>query len=120
MFTINLTRKAQLNESVLKAWGAWNKMLLKYIYGKDTKVTANVEPLSNLFEEEGTNAEFVVRGEYEHVKSYAKAIRLEAEYMRAYVDGGKDSSEAQEIKKQLDDAASEFTNLTGLPWPFKD
>jgi hypothetical protein len=116
---IDLTNK-QMNESFAKMWGFYNKKLLQYIYGKDTKVTANVEPLSNLFEEEGTNAEFVVRGEYEHVKSYAKAIRLEAEYMRAYVDGGKDSSEAQEIKKQLDDASSEFTNLTGLPWPFKD
>tara|TARA_R110002074_G_scaffold340391_1_gene510871 strand:+ start:1360 stop:1719 length:360 start_codon:yes stop_codon:yes gene_type:complete len=119
MINIDLNNK-QMNESFAKMWGFYNKKMLQYIYGKDTKVTANVEPLSNLFEEESASAEFVVRGEYEDVKAYAKAMRLEADYMRAYIESGKDSSEAQEIKGQLDDASSEFTNLTGLPWPFKD
>jgi len=113
MFTINLTSKHILNESVLKAWGAWNKTLLKYIYGKDTSVVANLNET-----EEGL--EFKITGEYEDVKSYATALKLEADYLRSYIDNGKDHDQTKSIRGELDKASRDFVNKTGLPWPFKD
>ena len=114
MYNINLTNKEFLNESLLKTWGAWNKTLLKYIYGADTPVVANLN------EDEGKGLEFTITGEYEDVKAYAKAIKLEADYLRSYIDNGSTSAETKAIKKQLDMASKDFVNKTGLPWPFRD
>ena len=111
MFTINLTRKDVLNEGLLRAWGEWNKMILKYIYGKDTPVIANLNE---------KDLQFKITGNYEDVKSYAKALRLEADYLRSYVDNGKGHETTKSIKADLDVASREFIEKTGLPWPFKD
>ena len=114
MFNINLTRKQVLNESLAKAWGEWNKTLLRYIYGNDVNVVANLN------EETSEGLEFTITGEYEHVKAYAMAMKLQADYLRSYIDNGKDSNESKTIKKELDKASSDFVNKTGLPWPLKD
>ena len=114
MISINLTRKQTLNESFVKAWGAWNKMLLKYIYGSDTPVVANLN------EDESGGPEFTITGEYEDVKAYAHALKLEADYLRSYIKNGKEDEETQSIKTELDQASSKFVKQTGLPWPFKD
>ena len=114
MFTINLTKQQKLNENLARAWGAWNKFLLKYIYGNDTNIVANLN------EEDAKDLEFKITGEYEDVKAYAHAIRLEADYLRSYIDNGKGAPETTAIKKDLDVASSNFVNKTGLPWPFKD
>jgi hypothetical protein len=114
MFTLNLTRKHTLNESMLKAWGAWNKTLLRYIYGNDTNVVANLN------EEPSEGLEFKITGEYEDVKAYAQAIKLEADYLRSYIDDGKDAEITKSIKADLDQASEAFVQKTGLPWPFKD
>lgn len=114
MIYIDLTRKDRLDESLMKAWGAWNKTLLKYIYGKDTKVVANLN------EEEKEQIEFKIKGEYEDVKSYALALTLEAVYLRSYIEEGKDSPKTLEAKEKANAAAKDFTERTGLPWPFKD
>lgn len=120
MIEIDLTNK-KLNESFAKWWGYANKKALQYIYGKDTKITANVEPLGSLAEEESVNsAQFVIRGEEAHVSAYAKALGLEADYMDYLVKGSQDSPEGLETKATLDDAVKSFESLTGLPWPFKD
>ena len=40
---IDLTRNPKLlTESWLKAFGEWNKTILKYIYGKDVDMIANL------------------------------------------------------------------------------
>jgi len=114
MFTINLTRKHLLKESFVKAWGAWNKALLKYIYGKDTPVVANLN------EDESGGPEFSITGEYEDVKAYAHALKLEADYLRSYIENGREDERTQSIKTELDQASSQFVKQTGLPWPFKD
>ncbi len=120
MIEIDLTNK-KLNESFAKWWGYANKKALQYIYGEDTKITANVEPLGSLAEDEGVNsAQFVIRGEEAHVESYAKALGLEASYMDHLVKGSQDSEEGLQLKAALDDAVNSFESLTGLPWPFKD
>tara|TARA_R110000824_G_scaffold344350_1_gene530987 strand:- start:210 stop:554 length:345 start_codon:yes stop_codon:yes gene_type:complete len=114
MFTINLTRKGLLKEGFVRAWGEWNKMLLKYIYGKDTPVVANLN------EEAENEIEFKITGEYEDVKAYAMALNLEAQYLRSYIEKGKDHQQTQSIRSELDNASAAFVNKTGLPWPFKD
>ena len=114
MFTINLTRKHILSESLAKAWGEWNKTLLRYIYGNDVNVVANLN------EEESKPLEFKITGAYEDVKAYAHAIKLEADYLRSYIDDGKESDITQSIKADLDHASDAFVKQTGLPWPFKD
>ena len=92
MIYIDLTRKDRLDESLAKAWGAWNKLILKYIDGKDAKVVANLN------EEEKEEFKFKIKGEYEDVKSYALALTLEADYLRSYIEEGKDSPKTLEAK----------------------
>ncbi len=113
MIKIDLTNKT-LNESFLKMWGWWNKKLLKYIYGDDTNMVANLN------EKEGDSVHFSIKGEYEDVKAYASALKAESDHLRAYVDHGKNAPETKEAKKQADEASKKFVNQTGLPWPFKD
>lgn len=114
MIYIDLTGKGRLDESLIRAWGEWNKTLLKYIYGKDTNVVANLN------EDEEPEIEFKIKGEYEDVKSYAIALASEADYLRSYIEKGKDSPETLEAKEKANSASSDFINKTGLPWPFKD
>tara|TARA_R100001510_G_C7549112_1_gene133617 strand:- start:209 stop:553 length:345 start_codon:yes stop_codon:yes gene_type:complete len=111
---IDLTKKRVLQESFLKMWGFWNKKLLKYMYGKDTNVIANLN------EEEADEIKFVIRGEYQDVRAYAKVLSLEKEYLESHVELGKDHEDTQEIKQRLDAAAADFTEKTNLPWPFRD
>ena len=113
MIKIDLTNKV-LNESWLKMWGFWNKKLLQHIYGDDVNVVANLN------EENTESLQFSIKGEYEDVKAYAMALKAESDYLRAYVDNGKEAEETQKAKEQADAASKVFVEKTGLPWPFKD
>tara|TARA_R100000908_G_C3753966_1_gene148305 strand:+ start:421 stop:780 length:360 start_codon:yes stop_codon:yes gene_type:complete len=111
---IDFTNKEILQESFLKMWGFWNKKLLKYIYGEDANVVANLN------EEDAEEVKFVIRGEYEDVRAYAKVLNLEKEYLESYVELGKSHEDTRAIKLELDKAAVDFTEKTNLPWPFRD
>jgi hypothetical protein len=114
VFEIDFSKKKQLNESALKWWGFWNKKLLQYIYGKDTNIVANLN------EQDAPSMHFSIKGEYEDVKAYAKALKAESDHLRAHIDHGQDAPETKAAKKDANEASSEFINKTGLPWPFKD
>jgi hypothetical protein len=111
---IDFSKKPLLNESILKWWGFWNKKLLRHIYGDDVNVVANLN------EEDGEKIHFSIKGEYEDVKAYATALKAESDHLRAYVDHGKNAEETKEAKQTAEEAGKDFTNRTGLPWPFKD
>ena len=113
MIKIDLTKKT-LNESFLKMWGFWNKKLLRYIYGDDANIVANLN------EEEGDSIHFSIKGEYEDVKAYAMALKAESDHLRAYVEHGKNAPETKQAKEGANEASKKFVNQTGLPWPFKD
>ena len=76
--------------------------------------------LANLNEENKESLEFSIKGEYEDVKAYAMALKAESDYLRAYIDNGKEAKETQKAKEQADAASKVFVEKTGLPWPFKD
>ena len=105
---IDLSKEQMLNESFVKMLGAWSKTLLKYMYGDDVQVVANVN------EEETMNApKFILRGKQKDVKAYATAIIREKEYLDAIVDFGKDHLQTAKTKERLDIAVREFENTTG-------
>ena len=111
---IDLTRDPRLlTESWMKAFGAWNKTLLKYIYGKDVNMVANLN-------EEEQEFKFVIRGEVEDVKSYANAIMAEKNYLEAYAQFGKEHPMTNKHRIVLDQAVQDFESKTGITWPFKD
>lgn len=111
---IDLTRDPRLlTESWMKMFGAWNKTLLKYIYGKDVNMVANLN-------EEEQEFKFVIRGEVEDVKSYANAIMAEKDYLEAYAQFGKDHPMTNKHRIVLDQAVQDFESKTGITWPFKD
>ena len=110
---IDFTRNSKLlTESWMKAFGAWNKTILKYIYGKD------VDMVANLNEENSLN--FVIRGEVEDVKAYANAIMAEKEYLEAYTQCGKDHPMTTKQRIVLNQAVQNFEQKTGITWPFVD
>ena len=80
MIVIDFTKKNKLlTESWMRAMADWNKTFLKYIYGKDVTMTADLTAHKKLFEEDedGQSLKFVIRGEVEDVKAYSKAIMAE-------------------------------------------
>ena len=123
MLVIDLTKKEKLlTESWMRAMADWNKTLLKYLYGKDVTMTADLTAHKKLFEEDedGQSLKFVIRGEVEDVKAYSKAIMAEKDYLDHFVRYGEDHPRAQKSKEILDQAVAKFEETTGITWPFKD
>ena len=128
MKKLDFTNKKQLlTESWLKLFGTWNKTLLKYIYGKDVNMTAELgahKMLTNLVregeDEEEPKLKFVIRGEQQDVEAYAKAIFAEKDYLDHFVRYGADHPQSQKSKEKLDQAVDHFEQVTGITWPFKD
>jgi hypothetical protein len=111
---IDLTRDPRLlTEAWISAFGEWSKALLKYMYGKDTKVIANLN-------EDEQSLKFIIRGEQKDVKAYAVALFAEKDYLEAYAQFGKDHPMTNKQRIVLDQAVGDFENKTGITWPFKD
>ena len=111
---IDLTRDPKLlTEAWMSAFGEWSKALLKYIYGKDTKVIANLN-------EEAQSLKFIIRGEQKDVKAYARALFAEKDYLEAYAQFGKDHPMTNKQRAVLDQAVQQFEAKTGIRWPFSD
>ena len=123
---IDFTKKHLLTEGWLKTFGNWNKTLLKYIYGDDVQMTADVNATGwmnkYLYEENDSENEikFVIRGEYKDVKAYASALVAEKNHIDALVNFEENHPQAVKTKVLLDQAVQEFENTTGIKWPFRD
>ena len=119
-------KKQLLQESWLAGLGAWSKFLFKYMYGKDVKkvVTLDGDLIKHLSEEEdsesGGGTKFIIRGKYKDVKTYAKAIVAEKNYLDDYVEYGPDHPKTAKTRAILDNRVQEFESTTGLKWPFTD
>jgi hypothetical protein len=113
VLVINLEKKkTQLNETYDEALGWWTKQLLRYMYGDDVNMVANLN------EEEEVTAKFKIVGEYEDVKAYATAVARQKDYLDAYLEFGESHPQAIKAKGLLNNASREFESLTGLRWPF--
>ena len=122
---IDFTKKKLLRESWLQTFGQWNKTLLRYMYGKDVNMTAElgVHHLGKMFkegEDEKESLKFTIRGEEEDVRAYAKAIMAEKGYLDFYIKFGEDHPQSQKAKEILDQAIANFEQTTEITWPFKD
>ena len=111
---IDLTRDPKLlTEAWISAFGEWSKALLKYMYGKDTKVIANLN-------EDEQSLKFIIRGEQKDVKAYATALFAEKDYLEAYAQFGKDHPMTNKQRGLLQKAVQKFEDKTGIRWPFVD
>jgi len=124
---VDFTNKKLLTESWLKQFGAWNKLLLQYMYGNDVNMVADLgahKALGKLFNEEEDGVDnqlkFVVRGEPRDVKAYADALFAEKMYLDAYMHFGEDHLQTQKAKTTLRQTVQQFQGTTGIVWPFKD
>jgi|TARA_R110002012_G_scaffold143418_1_gene301636 hypothetical protein len=123
---IDFTKKHLLTEGWLKTFGNWNKTLLKYIYGDDVQMTADVNAVGwmDKYLQEDNDSEneikFVIRGEYKDVKAYASALVAEKNYIDALVQYDDNHPHSVKTKIVLDQAVQEFQNTTGIKWPFAD
>ncbi len=71
-------------------------------------------------EDEEQTLKFTIRGEEEDVRAYAQAIMAQKEYLDCYVQYGEDHPKSLKMKEKLDQAVTNFEQLTGITWPFKD
>jgi len=114
---IDFSNKKLLKESYMEALGAWSKTLLKWMYGDDVQMVAN---LNEDDEEVVQGPKFIIRGKHRDVKSYADAIVSEKNYLDAYSQHGKDHLQTAKARERLNTAVRKFEATTGLLWPFKD
>ena len=125
---VDSTNKKLLTESCLKQFGAWNKFLLKYMYGDDVNMVADLgahKAFPDMFKEEDgegpdNKVKFVVRGEQLDVKAYADAIFSEKAYLDAYMHFGDQHPQTIKDRSVLRQAIQNFEGRTGITWPFKD
>ncbi len=124
---IDFTKKEEiLSESWLRQFGAWNKLLLKSMYGKDVKMMAPLASVADLVkmiredEVEEDGVEFVVRGEQRDVKAYADALYAEKNYLDRYLHHGDGHPQTEKAREVLRQAVSKFETQTGITWPFSD
>ena len=123
---VDFTNKKVLNESWLKQFGAWNKVLLQHMYGQDVNMVADLgaHKAFGLEEEEGANVDskfkFIVRGEHRDVKAYADALFAEKSYLDAYMHFGEGHPQTEKARTILRQAIQKFQSTTGITWPFKD
>jgi hypothetical protein len=126
---IDFTKKGILTESWLKQFGAWNKFLLKHMYGDDVNMIASLgahNMVGSMFKEEEEDAgpdsklKFIIRGEQNDVRAYATAIVREKEYLDMFMQHGSDHPQTFKAREVLNQAVSDFQNRTGVTWPFKD
>jgi hypothetical protein len=118
--------KKLLNESWLKMFGEWNKELLKYIYGKDVKMHAELgahKALSNMIKEDEEESidntlKFSIVGEEGDLKSYANALMAQKNYLDVYVMHGAEHMQTKKHKEILDQNINQFEQKTGITWPF--
>jgi len=114
MLVIDLERaKTTLNETWDEMLGAWTKTLLKYMYGEDVKVVANLN-------EEETVTKFKISGKYQDVKAYAKAVAAEKEFLDAFKEFGEGHPQTMAKRQELRNDVADFERTTTLKWPFKD
>ena len=114
MLVIDLSERKLLKETWMEMLGSWSKSLLKMMYGDDVNIVANLN------EDEEENPKFIIRGKYKDVKSYAKAIVAEKNYLDAYSQYGKEHLQTVKAREELNTAVDNFESTTGLLWPFKD
>jgi len=115
MLVIDLERaKVTLNETWDEMLGSWTKTILKYMYGKDVNVVANLN------EEEQTTTKFKITGKYQDVKAYAVAISAEKEFLDAFKEFGEGHPQTMAKREELRNEVANFERTTGLKWPFKD
>tara|TARA_B100000035_G_scaffold241448_1_gene209851 strand:- start:123 stop:470 length:348 start_codon:yes stop_codon:yes gene_type:complete len=113
MLVIDLEKaKRTLNETEAEAIGWWTKQLLKYMYGDDVKMIANLN--------EENRANFTIKGKHKDVKAYAKAVVAQKEFLDAYVEFGTDHPQTAKTRAKLRGDVQHFENVTGLQWPFRD
>ena len=114
MLVIDLEKaKVTLNETWNEMLGSWTKTLLKYMYGKDVNVVANLN-------EEESSTKFKITGKYQDVKSYAKAIVSEKEFLDAFKEFGEGHPQTNMKREEVRNHVADFQRITGLEWPFKD
>jgi hypothetical protein len=114
---IDFSDRILLKETFTEMLGSWSKTLLKWMYGDDVKVVAN---LNEDDEEAVKGPTFIIRGRHRDVKSYADAIVSEKHYLDAYSQYGKEHMQTAKARERLDTAVRNFESTTGLTWPFKD
>jgi hypothetical protein len=116
-----MSKKQLLNESWLKMFGEWNKEVLKYIYGKDVKMQAQLDAHKMIREEDDENVDstlkFSITGEEGDVKAYANAIMAQKHYLDAYVAHGADHMQTVKQREILNQAIHHFETSTGITWP---
>ena len=118
-------KKKLLTESWMKQFGAWNKLLLQYMYGDDVNMVADLgahKVLGSMIKEEEVDSgvKFIVRGEHRDVKAYSDAIFREKNYLDMYMKFGNEHPQTLKAREELGQAVQTFEMRTGITWPFKD
>ncbi len=96
---------------------AYSKQLLRQMYGDDVVLTADVTNLRE-DDEAGGRINFSITGNEDDVKSYARAIFAQKNYLDAYVQFGMDHFQTHKNREVLDQEIAHFEKTTGILWPF--
>ena len=112
--------ESQLSEGYTDAFGQVSQYLLGKMIGASDEELMHYAWLTMKEEEANeSKTDFIIRGKYQDVKSYAQALGREKDYIILLDKHGADHMATVKAKAELDQATNHFEKLTGIQWPFK-
>lgn len=97
---IDLSKKEPMNESWLRSFGSFIESILKRMFGN------NFGGIS-------------LAGDPREIRAFSRALKGEAEYLKAIKKYGLNDPRTYKNKYTLDKAISKFERETGIKWPLK-
>lgn len=97
---LGVAKKQELDESFLRMFGGWIKILLRSMFGEEAI------PVK-------------VRGTPSEIRSFAGALNSEKSYIEALNKYGLNDKKTYANKYKLNRSVEKFEKTTGLKWPFK-
>ena len=100
LIDLNKLKENSLNESYVRMYGNWIKMILGALLGN-------------------FSIPVTVKGSEKDVMAFAAALNSETKYLKAAQKYGLTDNRTYSVKSTLDNSVKKFEKETGLIWPFK-
>lgn len=100
VFDLDKLKENRLNESYVRMYGNWVKMILGALLGN-------------------FSIPVTVKGSEKDVLAFASALNSEARYLKAAQKYGLTDNRTYSVKSTLESSIKKFEKETGLIWPFK-
>ena len=114
--------RGTLTESYYGQFASGAKLLMQFLFPYElSKLGQTIKDLKEEEDEEPLPPDLNVdiKGTPQQIDAFASAMRLEKDYMKAYISHGLTNEKTLDAKHELNHAVEKFEDETKIKWPFK-